>query len=157
LSQPTIRPLHDTRPVAESFMIWAGLAEHVGKDSKNYHDYIKAIWKKWGFDMQTEVLDFHTYWSEMVHNSCGKDTGIAASSVAFNGDLSAASKAESKVAAGEWEVSFYQKAGIASGVHANNPWLQELPDPISKVTWGNYVTMAPSDMDGKYNTGLGQR
>jgi molybdopterin-containing oxidoreductase family iron-sulfur binding subunit len=33
------------------------------------------------------------------------------------------------------------------GNHANNPILQELPDPISRVTWDNYITMAPSDMD----------
>ncbi|MDC3352068.1 TAT-variant-translocated molybdopterin oxidoreductase [Crocinitomicaceae bacterium] len=157
LSQPTIRPLHDTRPVAESLMVWAGMAEHAGKDSKNYYDYIRGIWKKWGFAAQNTYADFHTYWSAMVHQSCGEDMPVAATAVSFNGNLNAAGKAEKGIASGEWEISFYQKAGIGTGIHANNPWLQELPDPVSKVTWDNYVTMAPSDMDAKdFNKGLGQ-
>ena len=157
LAQPTIRPLHDTRPAAESLMIWAGMASHVGKDSRNYHDYIQSTWKQYGFPMQTEYLDFHSYWSAMVHNSCGENVNIPASAMPFNGNLSSAGKAEGKIAGGEWEIAFYQKAGIGSGIHANNPWLQELPDPISKVTWDNYVTMSPSDMDAKgFNKGLGQ-
>ena len=32
---------------------------------------------------------------------------------------------------------------------ANNPWLQELPDPVSKVTWDNFAAMSPSDMQLK--------
>lgn len=157
LAQPTIRPLHNTRPVAESLMIWAGMATHVGKESKNYYDYIRGIWQQWGFPTQTKFLDFHSYWAEMVHNSCGESDDIPASAIAFSGNLAAAGKEEGKIAGGEWEIAFYQKAGIGSGIHANNPWLQELPDPVTKVTWDNYVTMAPSDMKTKgYNTGLGQ-
>lgn len=157
LAQPTIRPLHDTRPVAESFMVWAGMVEHDGKDSTHYYDYIRGIWEKWGFNAQSTYMDFHSYWSAMVHQSCGEDMPVQSEAVTFNGNLSAAGKAEKSIKTGEWEISFYQKAGIGSGIQANNPWLQELPDPVSKVTWDNYVTMAPSDMDGKYNTGLGQR
>ncbi len=38
---------------------------------------------------------------------------------------------------------------MGSGIQANNPWLQELPDPISKVTWDNYITMNPAEMKEK--------
>ena len=41
---------------------------------------------------------------------------------------------------------FYQKTAIGIGNNANNPWLHELPDPISKVTWDNYITMNPVEM-----------
>ena len=44
------------------------------------------------------------------------------------------------------EVVLYQKAGIGNGDMAGNPWLQEMPDPISKVTWDNYITMTPETM-----------
>lgn len=50
---------------------------------------------------------------------------------------------------GVWELTVYEKISIGNGSQANNPWLQELPDPISKVTWDNYVTMSPIDMKEK--------
>ncbi|WP_066756454.1 TAT-variant-translocated molybdopterin oxidoreductase [Crocinitomix algicola] len=158
IAQPTIRPLHNTRPAAESLLVWAGMAEHAGKDSKTYYEFIRGLWDKWGYQMDNEGHDsFHTYWSEMVHNSCTSDKPKSASAIPFNGDLSKAGKAESKIKGGTWEIAFYQKAGIGTGIHANNPWLQELPDPVSKVTWDNYVTMAPSDMDAAgYSKKLGQ-
>jgi len=157
LAQPTIRPLHDTRPVAETFLIWSGKASHEGKDSKTVYNYIQELWRKYGFPTQTKHLDFHSYWSEMVHNSCGEIETIPASNAAFRGNLNAAGKTEGSITGGEWEIAFYQKAGIGSGNHSNNPWLQELPDPVSKVTWDNYVTMSPLDMEAKgYNTGVGQ-
>src|SRR2546425_11493956 len=45
------------------------------------------------------------------------------------------------------ELHFYESVGLRDGRHANNPWLQELPDPISKVSWGNYVAVAPQLAD----------
>src|SRR6185503_16023916 len=42
------------------------------------------------------------------------------------------------------EVHLYEAVGQRDGAHANNPWLQELPDPVSKVTWGNYAAIAPA-------------
>ena len=41
------------------------------------------------------------------------------------------------------ELHCYETVALRDGRHANNPWLQELPDPISKVTWGNYAAVAP--------------
>ena len=38
----------------------------------------------------------------------------------------------------------YPTVGLRDGRHAHNPWLQELPDPITKVTWDNYVSLSPS-------------
>lgn len=61
-----------------------------------------------------------------------------------------ASEAASMIAkwpkGGAFELALYEKAGIGNGNQANNPWLQELPDPVSRVTWDNYVTMSPADM-----------
>ena len=39
----------------------------------------------------------------------------------------------------------YTKTGLGDGQQANNPWLQELPDPITRVTWDNYLTISKSD------------
>ena len=51
------------------------------------------------------------------------------------------------------EVVLYQKMAIGTGAQAGNPWLQEMPDPITKVTWDNYITMNPAEMEkGGYAT-----
>ncbi len=39
----------------------------------------------------------------------------------------------------------YTKTGLGDGQHANNPWLQEFPDPITRVSWDNYVTVSNAD------------
>jgi len=72
--------------------------------------------------------------------------------------LSAAGNVQkSEGSGGEWELTLYEKTGIGNGSHANNPWLQELPDPVSKVCWDNYITMNPTQMkELGLNTILGQ-
>ena len=42
----------------------------------------------------------------------------------------------------------YTKTGLGDGRQANNPWLQELPDPISRATWDNYLTVSAADAAG---------
>jgi molybdopterin-containing oxidoreductase family iron-sulfur binding subunit len=46
----------------------------------------------------------------------------------------------------EYELVIYEKISMGNGNQSNNPWLQELPDPMSKVTWDNYITMSPVDV-----------
>jgi molybdopterin-containing oxidoreductase family iron-sulfur binding subunit len=64
-------------------------------------------------------------------------------------DLGAAASKINAMKGGAIELALYEKVGIGNGNQANNPWLQELPDPISKITWDNYVTMSPEDMKEK--------
>ncbi|MFL5764964.1 MAG: TAT-variant-translocated molybdopterin oxidoreductase [Bacteroidia bacterium] len=64
-------------------------------------------------------------------------------------DLGAAASKINAMKTGDLELALYEKVGIGNGNQANNPWLQELPDPISKITWDNYVTMSPEDMKEK--------
>ncbi len=40
---------------------------------------------------------------------------------------------------GDMELSLYTKTGMGDGQQANNPWLQEFPDPITRTTWDNYL------------------
>lgn len=49
--------------------------------------------------------------------------------------------------ASAWEVCLYEKVSIGNGNQSNNPWLMEMPDPISKVTWDNYITINPADAE----------
>ena len=58
----------------------------------------------------------------------------------------AASTATSMKSGSQFELVVYEKVGLGNGNQSNNPWLMELPDPISKVTWDNYITMSPIDV-----------
>ena len=44
-----------------------------------------------------------------------------------------------------FELTLYPSTALGDGQQANNPWLQELPDPLTRATWDNYLTMHPSD------------
>ncbi len=149
IAQPTIRPLFNTASFGESLLVWAGKASRGGKDSKVVYDTIKANWEINSFPMQSEYKDFHTYWSMAVHNSCIESPAIPASSPIFI-EASLAGVTGHLPKGNGVEVVLYQKIGIGNGSQANNPWLQELPDPITKATWDNYITMNPSEMKGTY-------
>jgi molybdopterin-containing oxidoreductase family iron-sulfur binding subunit len=131
VAQPTIRTLGDTYSALESMLVWAGSAARNGKDSTVAYDAIKASASTLGFP------DF----AMLTHNSCGA-VNAPASTYAYK---AVSSSAITK--SGDWEVVFYQKTAIRDGAMSSNPWLQELPDPISKVTWDNYITMNPVQME----------
>jgi MoCo/4Fe-4S cofactor protein with predicted Tat translocation signal len=61
-------------------------------------------------------------------------------------DYNKAASMATSVKGGAFELVVYEKIGLGNGNQSNNPWLMELPDPISKVTWDNYITMAPADV-----------
>ena len=151
IAQPTIRPLfqNTTSPI-ENFLVWAGKANRGGKDSKVAYDAIKYNWVTYGFPQQTQYTDSEMYWNMTVHNSTDHAEPAAATAPSFNGSVSSL-KSQLPAASG-LEIVMYQKAGIGTGIHANNPWLQEMPDPLTKVTWDNYFTMNPVEMDGYATT-----
>ena len=130
LTQPTIRPLFSTKQFQEALLSWNG--------SKTlYYDYIKAN--------ATGYTNGAT-WNKTVHDGIAVGVGAAASfgSADFSG--AAAALAQSKAAAG-YELILYTKTGLGDGQQANNPWLQEFPDPITRVSWDNYLTVSKFDSE----------
>ncbi len=138
LSQPAIRPIFDTRQTQESLLNWSG-------NNVEYFDYLKDRWEN---NMYPGGLDFQKFWDTCLHdgiwNAPDQDSGEAP---AFGGNLGNAAAAIAKNYKAESEgidLVLYQKAGIGDGSQANNPWLQEMPDPITKATWDNYLTVSQS-------------
>jgi molybdopterin-containing oxidoreductase family iron-sulfur binding subunit len=153
LGQPTISALFDTRQTQESLMKWSGI-------EGSYYDYIKAYWEANVFP-KSGALMFMDFWNHSLHDGVveTKLEETEDSATAFAGDINqaAAKVAGMKPSASGYELTLYIKEGVGHGVGADNPVLQELPDPVSKITWDNYVTMNPSEMEEKgYNTILGQ-
>jgi len=131
LMQPTIRPLFDTRQFQEALLKWSG------KDA-NYYEYIKAFWK-------TNVLSEGHAWEKAQHDGFyRKETTLLGEKPEA---LDTTPMVAALVAAPQegFELTLYTKTGLGDGQQANNPWLQELPDPITRVSWDNYLTMSAAD------------
>jgi MoCo/4Fe-4S cofactor protein with predicted Tat translocation signal len=128
LVQPTIRPLFNTKQFQEALMSWNGIAG-------TYYDYIKAN--------SASYLGGNT-WNKVLHDGLvvSGAASIAGGTADYNG--AAAALAQSKPA-GDFELVLYTKTGLGDGQQANNPWLQEFPDPITRVSWDNYVTVSQAD------------
>lgn len=128
--QPTINNLFATRQWQESIMTWAGV-------EGTWYDYYQNYWigrtgSQKAFD---QVLQFG-----LIQGELSMSGGASASDVeGAKGAIAAMPKAAEK----DIEVVLYEKIGLGhGGAWSNNPWLQEMPDPISKCTWDNYAMMS---------------
>lgn len=150
LAQPTISKLFNTRQAQESFLTWKDV-------DSSYYDYLKAYWEKAVFTKQTSQLFFTDFWNKALHDGVIELPFTSTENLTFNADLAAAYSAIKTEKTGAIEIELTQNIGIGDGSGADNPWLQEMPDPLTKVTWDNYVTMNPAEMlDRGYNINLGQ-
>ena len=127
--QPTIRPLFDTKQFQEALLTWT-------ENSATYYDYLK------GFAATSLV---GKSWNQMVHD--GFATSEVTSLVANEVDFSAAASKLAQAKSTGLELVLYTKTGMGDGQQANNPWLQEFPDPITRVSWDNYVTVSKKDAE----------
>ena len=126
--QPTIAPLFKTRAFQTSLLKWSG-------DATAYGDHFKQYWLG-RFGSQAA-------WDKALQDGV-VETPAAAASGSYNGAALAAAAsalAAAKPAAG-MEIVVYPKVAIGAGKEANNPWLQEMPDPITKATWDNYAIIS---------------
>ena len=126
--QPTINPLFKTRAFETTLLKWGANA------ITDYETYFKNFW--------TTKLGSSDAFNKALQDGVVEAATTTVSGSAFNNSKIA--EAATKIAAikgGSTEVVLYQKISMGNGSQANNPWLQELPDPISKVTWDNYAMM----------------
>ncbi len=141
LSQPTISNIFNTRQAQSSFLKWAGAEE-------DYFEFVKANWGEWHFANQSEQSDMQMFWDQCLHDGVYAAKPEAETTAAvFAGDINgAASKVAStyKADSSGTELILYTNASVGNGIQANNPWLQEMSDPITKACWENYLTVSPS-------------
>jgi MoCo/4Fe-4S cofactor protein with predicted Tat translocation signal len=152
IAQPTINQLYNTRQAQQSFLSWAG-------NDSSYLNYMKMVWSNYASKMGNGAISFDDFWNQTIHNGSFSIPVAAEVTPNFVGDVTAAATNVNKASSvkSDFEVVFYSSTAIGDGTHANNPWLQELPDPITKVTWDNYITMSPGDVDKfGFNQHLGQ-
>lgn len=127
--QPTIRPLFDTKQFQDVLLSWLG-------NSSEYYDYLKTF--------ATTYLNGKT-WNQTVHD--GFATTEVSNLVANSIDVATSVSKLSNAKSNGLDLVLYAKIGMGDGQQANNPWLQEFPDPITRVSWDNYVTVAKKDAE----------
>jgi len=132
LAQPTISRLFDSRDVQESLLIWAG-------SPATYGDFIKSVWESDFYPKQSEYSDFRIFWNHSLQKGVFElnETTVAS----YNGDGLAAAVSKLSPAKSGIEVVLYESIALGNGKYANNPWLQELPDPMAKISWDNYASV----------------
>ena len=142
LIQPTISPLFDTRQGELSLLSWAGMAN--ASSEQPYMDYLKSKWSTGG--NYGNFASFTGFWDSALHDGVfGGAYAIDAGD--FNVDISIAKNKVSKPSSSEIEVVFYEPVSIGNGQFSTNPWLMEMPDPVARTSWGNYLAV-PVTYDG---------
>lgn len=156
LVQPTIRPLFNTRPAQESLLKWADVGTDYYTFLRQTHNpaYASAMMytdQAWNAALHNGVMmaAANSAGTNELTEASGGNTDLDGETIV---NLSAPSVASSiqavnKKKGGAMQLFLYEKAGIGDGSHIANPWCQELPDPVTKVTWDNYVTMSRTDME----------
>jgi MoCo/4Fe-4S cofactor protein with predicted Tat translocation signal len=147
LMQPTIRPLFDTRQFQECLLRW-------NNNTASYYDYMRETW-------EGSLGDFS--WADALHDGAFEASQPAGTEpLAATGatapqrinDTTAATNLAGGEAGSGYELELYTSVGMGDGQQANNPWLQEFPDPITRASWDNYVKMSKADAEelGLVNT-----
>ncbi|MDA3942669.1 MAG: Fe-S-cluster-containing hydrogenase [Bacteroidetes bacterium] len=136
LAQPAIRPIFNTRAVQSSLLKW------LGKET-DFRTYIQAYWEENLYEMSENLL-FTSFWNKKLHDGIFDSGRKEAMDGSF--DAQAALAVQQTVPAGSADqisLVVYPNVAVGTGKHANNPWLQELPDPVSKACWDNYISISP--------------
>lgn len=144
-TQPTIAPVFETRQIEASFAIWSNNAA-IKNNEFNYYDYLRAYAKANIFSKQSSVASFDAWWNQSLHDGV-YDLPAMEASVPANNVLANDLVAKINTKDGQADLILYTKVGLNDGKDGNNPWLHELPDPVSKVCWDNYLAISKYDAE----------
>ena len=132
IQQPMIRSLHGGHSTIEL------IASLLGRDGVSGLELVRETWKKDSGD------DFEETWRKAVHDGVVADSAAAvASSVAMPPIAAMLRGLAVSPGSPALEIVFRPDPAVWDGRYANNGWLQELPKPITKLTWDNAARIAP--------------
>jgi molybdopterin-containing oxidoreductase family iron-sulfur binding subunit len=132
LTQPVIKTLFDTKQFQELLLVWT--------DNKlSIHDYIKNNWN-------SNIL-IDKGWNQALHDGIffRKTPNQKSSFIGKMIPVQKSFKINNDHSSKLFDLNIYSKTGMGDGQQANNPWLQEFPDPLTRATWDNYLTISEHD------------
>ena len=129
LSQPTIKPLFDTNQFQDVLLDLI--------DSQNsFYDEIKNNWR-------TNILKGKTWGKSLQDGYYYSYDNISLKRIKSNLTFNNLPSSNDDTL----DLILYTKTGLGDGQQSSNPWLQEFPDPITRVTWDNYLTISYEDAE----------
>src|SRR5690606_20728818 len=133
LMQPTIRPLFDTRQFQDTLLRWTD-------NSQSYYNYLKETWSGAGIS-----------WNEALHDGSFEASAPAGTTSTQTPETTTGAASNTRMAAlegeGDFELELYTSVALGDGQQANNPWLQEFPDPSTRASWDNYLNISRVDAE----------
>jgi len=147
LIQPVIAPLFNTRQAEISLLTWAASENLNAAAEQPAFEYLKAHWQQAMFPKQNNFSTFQAFWDSTLHDGIFEVAGAGAETKPFSADVNEAAAKVRKPGSSELEISFFETVNMGGGQFASNPWLLEMPDPITRTAWGNYLAI-PVSWDG---------
>jgi Fe-S-cluster-containing dehydrogenase component/anaerobic selenocysteine-containing dehydrogenase len=136
LAQPTIHPLNDTRAFIETLATWTGAP-------RSAYDLIRQHWERAIYPRAGTTDPYPTFWDRTLERGVTEVSPEPSKKQFFNrGTVQPIARRTADTNA--LALVLYAKVGMLDGRHAHNPWLHELPDPVTKVTWDNYACLSPA-------------
>ncbi len=128
--QPLIAPLYDGKSAHEILAVLGGQPGATG------HDIVRNYWQR-----QEPAANFEQFWQTSLNNGVIADSAFAPKPVKLGSPLATTA---TKASMGGIEIVLRPDPSIGDGSFANNSWLQELPKPLTKLTWDNAALVSPA-------------
>ncbi|GAB4295345.1 MAG: TAT-variant-translocated molybdopterin oxidoreductase [Ignavibacteriaceae bacterium] len=137
LQQPVISPIHNTRQAEAILLNW--LSDESYSD-KAYHNFLMKNWEDKIFPTLSVAADFSKFWVAALHDGVVTGKSVINKPNPFNQDL--LFNLPEPVQNDGYTLVLKESAFIGDGRFASNGFLQELPHPVSKITWDNYAAIS---------------
>jgi MoCo/4Fe-4S cofactor protein with predicted Tat translocation signal len=138
--QPLIQPLYDGKTPHELLAIFSEQYD------RRPYDIVRTFWQ--GEQSKTgSTTDFETWWRQSIHDGFIPNTAFQQKTVSLQANLGSqvqTSLQSSGTAGSGFELVYRLDPSVYDGRFANNGWLQELPKPLTKVTWDNVAIVSPN-------------
>jgi molybdopterin-containing oxidoreductase family iron-sulfur binding subunit len=129
--QPLIEPLYDSRSAHEMLAALLGVGDALG------HDIVQGYWAS-----QSSAETFEQFWQTALHDGLIAGTALAPKSSSLQTEFG--NQPPTAATLEDLEIIFRPDPSIWDGRFANNGWLQELPKPLTKLTWDNVALISPA-------------
>ncbi|MCA8961269.1 MAG: TAT-variant-translocated molybdopterin oxidoreductase, partial [Planctomycetes bacterium] len=133
--QPLLQPLYGGRSAIEVIAALAG-------ETRSAHDLSREVIAA---AHRVGASDVETFWKQSLHDGFVANSAAALESLQVGSNWHDTLDPVVSRAVGEYDLVFAPDPCLHDGRFANNGWLQEQPDPMTKITWDNAAIISPAD------------